>query len=153
MTAKQSTTPRKAAKGRTKAVTNGHQPAASAEPNGAVPYEPPTTIRPPEEFVPPAIKEHPIYGTKKIFTYRPRDGSDPIEFPHINAVTVTPKFFWKIYAMNEMFQSFEWMNQAEVPRPIQERVMDLPDDEKAAFFRGWFQAIAQPQGVAPPGES
>lgn len=135
--------PRKPARARAK--PNGQSP------NGATkPYEPPTKIQPPEEF---KIEEHPVYGTKKLYSYRPKGGGEPIVFPHINTVAVTPKFFWKIYALNEMFQSFEWMNQAEVPRDIQARVMDLPDLEKATFFQGWFKDVTQPQGVAPPGES
>jgi hypothetical protein len=77
--------------------------------------------------------------------------------PAINTVRPTQKFFWKIYGLNEMFQSFEWLNLAKVPRPIQERIMDLGERdvyEQADFFRGWFAPITRPQGgLTPPGES
>ena len=74
-------------------------------------------------------------------------------FPHISEVDADAHFFWKIYALNEMFQAFEWMIKAGVPRAVQERVMLLPDNEKQEFFSGWFSAVTTPQGVAPPGES
>lgn len=92
------------------------------------------------------------YGDKQTYTYKPANG-DPIVFPHISEVEADAHFFWKIYSLNEMFQAFEWMNKAGVPRDIQERVMLLGDAEKQRFFSGWFSAITTPQGVAPPGES
>src|SRR5271163_1460597 len=146
------TAPRKAARSRVK--QNGAQPhnngdGPSVGPNE--PYVPPTTVRPPEE-IKPVKPEHPVYGTRKVFRYQPRDGSATIDFPAISTVQTNPKFYWKIYAMNEMFQAFEWMILAEVPRDIQERVMDLADSEKAVFFRAWFRDATQPQGVALPGE-
>ena len=106
----------------------------------------------PKNDVPP----HP-YGDVEVYVYRPKDGSAPIVFPAINTVRPTQKFFWKIYQMNEMFQSFEWMNLAGVPKNIQERVLDLGETnvyEQAEFFRGWFAPISRPQGgMTPPGES
>lgn len=102
------------------------------------------------------VPTHP-YGDKEVYVYHPKDGSAPIVFPHISEVRPTQKFFWKIYKMNEMFQSFEWMALAGVPRDIQERVMDLGERdifEQAEFFRGWFAPISRPQGgMVPPGES
>lgn len=93
------------------------------------------------------------YGDKQTYTFQPADGGEPIVFPHISEVRPDAHFFWKIYNLNEMFQAFEWMNKAEVPRDVQERVMLLGDAEKATFFAGWFSAITTPQGVSPPGES
>lgn len=92
------------------------------------------------------------YGNKQTYTFKPAKG-EPIVFPHITEVEADAHFFWKIYTLNEMFQAFEWMNRAGVPRAIQERVMLLDDDEKAKFFNEWFSAVTTPQGVAPPGES
>lgn len=99
--------------------------------------------------------DHP-YGDKKVYVYRPKDGSLPIVFPHITEVKPTEKFFWRIYKLNEMLQSFEWMDFAGVPRYIQERVIDLGEQdrlEQAEFFRGWFAPLTRPTGLEPPGES
>jgi hypothetical protein len=157
--------PRKAARSRAKNSTetlgNGlvqgvTQDVQNGNGNGngnAADYQPPTDLRPPEEVKPAAPPPHPIYGKRLLYKYTPKDGSTSIDFPHINTVRTDPKFYWKIYGLNEMFQAFEWMNQAGVPREIQERVMDLPDAEKTVFFDGWFAAVTQPEGVGPPGES
>jgi hypothetical protein len=126
--------PRKAAKAGGKGRVSGPPPALAA----------------PEEFTPSRASGP--YGNKKTFTYNPSDG-DPIVFPHISEINADAHFFWKIYNLNEMFQAFEWMIKAGVPRSVQERVMLLPDAEKQEFFSGWFSAVTTPQGVAPPGES
>jgi len=114
-----------------------------------------TAVTPPERFDLPEQQDdqHPAYGKRRLYRYQPKGGQPEIVFPHITTVSVNPKFFWRIYPMNEMFQSFEWMIQAEVPRDIQAQVMDLNDREQADFFRGWFSDITAPQGVSPPGES
>ena len=102
------------------------------------------------------IPSHP-YGDKKVYVYRPKDGSAAIVIPHITEVKPTQKFFWTIYRLNEMFQSFEWLNLAKIPNRIQEQIMDLGEkdiQEQADFFRGWFAPISRPQeGLTPPGES
>jgi len=110
---------------------------------------PPTSAAGPERFT----ESTGPYGTKNTYTFTPADGGEPIVFPHITEVQADAYFFWKIYELNEMFQAFEWMNKAGVPRAVQERVMRLPDAEKSEFFSGWFGAVIAPQGVAPPGES
>lgn len=120
---------------------------------------------PPEEFVKnpegkpteskaPAEQklEHP-YGNKMVYVFQPSNGAAPIIFPSILEVETDAYFFWKIYDLNEMFQAFEWMKKAGVPRYIQARVMQLDDTEKAEFFAGWFKTMTAPQGVSPPGES
>ena len=110
----------------------------------------PPTLAAPERFE--SEKAVGPYGGKQTYTYKPKKG-EAIVFPHISEVNADAHFFWKIYTLNEMFQAFEWMNKAEVPREVQERVMLLDDAEKAQFFAGWFSAVTSPQGVAPPGES
>lgn len=112
---------------------------------------PPTVAAPePERYEYNAPKDP--YAGKKTYTFKPAKG-EPIVFPHISEVNADAHFFWKIYGLNEMFQAFEWMNRADVPRDVQERVMLLEDAEKSKFFAGWFSAVTAPQGVAPPGES
>ena len=119
-----------------------------------------TELRPPEaapklDQNKTVVPDHP-YGDKKVYVFRPKDGSSPIVFPHITEVQPTEKFFWRIYKLNEMLQSFEWMDFAQVPRYIQERVIDLGEQdrlEQAEFFRGWFAPLTRPNGLEPPGES
>lgn len=143
--------PRKAAvKKKETGVDDVYDAAAEVAPPAAPPAPAPAVD---ENRVP----SHP-YGDREVYIYRPKDGSPPIVFPAINTVRPTQKFFWKIYKLNEMFQSFEWMNLADIPREIQERVLDLGEQdvyEQADFFRGWFAPISRPQqgGLTPPGES
>lgn len=154
-TAKKGTAPRKAAAKRT---PREDEPQFGGHVDGDLPE----LDGDEEEAVeqPAAVKKnvpaHP-YGDREVYVYQPKDGSAPIVFPSISEVRPTQKFFWKIYQMNEMFQSFEWMNLAEVPKSIQERVLDLGEKdvyEQAEFFRGWFAPISRPQGgMTPPGES
>lgn len=145
------TAPRKAAQARAK--TNGHDEDVHvpvAEGFNATPLS----------VVPPAPErkvEHP-YGDKPVFIFDPADGSPPIVFPRVGTLNVTPKFMWKIYDLNELFQSFEWMNLAGVPRDIQERVIDLPQVDRARFWSSWFNDVTAPLDLArdtvgPPGES
>ncbi|MCV7174939.1 hypothetical protein [Mycolicibacterium sphagni] len=116
-------------------------------------------LAPPEpapEFDPvqAATPSHP-YGDIEVYVYRPRNGAPAIVFPHIGTTRPTQKHFWKLYSLNPMFQSFEWMNFAKVPQHIQEQVMDLSPFEQGQFFAGWYAPLHQPDagGMAPPGES
>lgn len=145
------TAPRKAAQARAK--TNGHQePAAAPTTEGF--NTPPLTVMPPP---PEPTIQHP-YGDKPVYVFKPADGNPPIIFPKISTVEITTKFMWKIYDLAEIFQSFEWMNLAGVPREIQERVVDLPINDRQRFWSGWFNDVTQPldlsaQSMGPPGES
>lgn len=151
-TTKRKTSPRKAA-ARQDSDQNGRVNGHSGT---ELPAPEPFVERSTEEKAAAKAKEvivHP-YGTKAIYVFRPKSGAYPIVFPHISEISADSYFFWKIYELNEMFQAFEWMKQAQVPRDIQARVMQLDDEEKAAFFAGWFSAMTAPQqGVSPPGES
>lgn len=150
--AKRATPVRKAAK-RVK-VDNDGGDAAVVEESQIESLRPPTPA-PDFNSEKAGVPDHP-YGDQKIYVFRPSDGSAPIIFPHITEVKPTQKFFWKIYKLNEMLQSFEWMEFAGVPRHIQELVMDLGErslEEQAEFFRGWFSPLTRPSGMEPPGES
>lgn len=170
------TAPRRAAK---RVPTNGSAPTAAnhsapvsvAPPDASAPGTAnPWAAAPPEEFVPttqptlpsaapvnpPDTPVHP-YGDKRVYVFRPADGSAPIVFPYLTEVRPTYYFLWKLRKLNldQVQQSFEWMDLAEVPDSIQERVAKLPDDEQAQFFLGWFEPAVQPveTRTGPPGES
>ena len=135
---------------------NKAAPPSTGQSNGGAAN--PTPAAAAQEVPPPNLVEqvtHP-YGDRRIFVWRPRPGGDPIVLPHINTVTPTQEFFCKIYDLNEMFQSFEWMILAGVPLPIRLRVARLGDDDpddQANMFRSWFAPISRPTGGEPPGES
>jgi hypothetical protein len=138
------TAPRRISPPRSKAAprSNGHSGGAAAND---------TPPRPPEKVPEPA---HP-YGDRKTFTWRVKD-EPPIVLPHISTVNTTQEFFCKIYDLNEMFQSFEWMILAGVPKEIRVRVAKLGDDDptdQANLFRSWFAPMTRPTGGEPPGES
>lgn len=143
---KKATAPRKAARARVESG-NGHgTPAPVADS--------------PSEFRPLPQKQevaHP-YGNRPVYVFQPEGGGAPIVFPKIATVPVSAKFMWKIYDLAEIFQSFEWMKLAGVPRDIQERVVDLPIRERERFWTGWFNDVTAPldmsqDSMGPPGES
>ena len=170
---KRKTAARKAAKRVAVITTNGNGSAEHA-PEEFVPFPPPELqearepVAPPEEFVPttepvvaakPAADdevEHP-YGDRRVYVFRPVSGAAPIVFPHLTTVRPSYHFLWRLRKLNmdQVQQSFEWMDMAEVPDDIQERVAKLPDEEQTRFFIGWFEPAVQPakQGAGPPGES
>jgi hypothetical protein len=173
------TAPRKAAtRVAANGASNGSPPVVPPEkfvydprpaaPGTSDPWNPPAPD--PDEFVPttkpeavvesanpPGTPDHP-YGDRKVFVFIPEPGSkagdEPIVFPDITTVRPDYHFMWKIRKLDQVQQSFEWMDMAQVPDPIQERVTLLPDSEQARFFLGWFSAAVSPQTqVGPPGES
>lgn len=151
-TARKAAPPRKSTKA--KADTNGVKVEPKVDANGAERYEPPTDIRPPEEFKVEEKKTHPIYGDKPLYTYQPLDGSEPIVFPHISTCRPTPVFFYDNRNKSEMHQAFAWMDLAGVPDHIGRRLFVLPDHEQATLLREWFAGLnlTAPPGVSPPGE-
>lgn len=145
--AQKATAPRKSAR-RATAKPNGTQP------NGAAPYEPPSDLRPTEHVF--KTEPHPVYGTKKLYTYQPKDGSEAIVFPHISNANPDPLFFYDNRNRDQMHVAFAWMDLCGVPDSIGRRVFTLPTEEQATFLREWFAGLGllpQPQGVEPPGES
>lgn len=137
---------------------------------------------PPPEFVPTTAPEPPAavaadgpphpyqhedgtpYSLDELYVFVPAPGTiqingvpagdEPIIFPRITMVRPTYHFLWKMRKSDQVNQSFEWMDLAKVPDPIQERLALLPDSEQARFFTGWFTPAVSPQTqVGPPGES
>lgn len=88
-----------------------------------------------------------------VFSWDPKGGGDPIVFP--KAVTVfskgkTFKFFYKLHKLkgNQYEQIIYMMEAAGVPDAMQERVVDLPDDEALELIDAWTQEMR-----TTPGES
>jgi hypothetical protein len=140
---KRASTPRK---------TAARPPDPPRNGDGQIPARPPERVAGLDDS--PEVS-HP-YGDAEVFVWRPRNKSEPIVLPHINTAKTTQEFFCKIYDLNEMFQSFEWMILAGVPKDIRVAVAKLGDDDpadQARLFRSWFAPITRPTGGEPPGES
>ena len=150
------------------------EPAPVFDPSSGAPgtrsgFEPPpaeeyvpTTV--PEAPVPPPVNppstpDHPYGASTRVFVFTPtaggRAGDAPSVFPHITTIRPDYHFMWKLRKLDQIQQSFEWMDVAGVPDPIQERVTLLSDADQAAFFSGWFAPAVSPaqQEVGLPGES
>lgn len=144
--ARRAAAPRKAAKPK---VVDG---------DGVV-YEPPVEVAAPQEHKvvaePKKVAEHPLYGSKKLYVYHPKDGSESIEFPHISTCRPTALFFYDNRHKDQMNQAFAWMDLCGIPDSVGRRVFLLPDEEQGVVLRDWFAGLnlTPAQGVAPPGES
>lgn len=87
-----------------------------------------------------------------------RDGSPPIVVPSMLTLPITRKFLWSIRKKSDLVQGWEWMDLAKVPDYIQERIVDLSDQDYEAFWTQWFQTLVPgpggltPSPAGPPGE-
>jgi hypothetical protein len=108
---------------------------------------------------PPGTPEHPYGEFTRVFVFTPTPGSKagdaPIVFPHITAIRPDYHFMWKLRKLDQIQQSFEWMDMAKVPDDIQERVTLLSDKDQGDFFLAWFSPAVTPAKaeVGLPGES
>lgn len=84
-------------------------------------------------------KSHYPEGTR-LFTYTPNGGGEVIELP-LDFEYPDKKWLWRNSKLPFLGQTFEWLNRAKVPNAMQERVVELPDDEYPDMFSQWFQAI------------
>jgi len=153
--AKRASTPRKATK---RALPNG---AAVAAPVVAAHSENGSVAQPPELFVPregtAAIEDEKprVPGT---FTFIAQQGAIPIIVPAVTewAPRVTKKFLRRIYFLDPLYQSFEWLKLAGVPEDVCEQIDALDRETSGRFWKQWFQNAADvvPKlGEGPPGES
>jgi hypothetical protein len=66
-----------------------------------------------------------------------------IVLPHIATVVVDPVFFYDIYELPEMYQTFEWFKRAGVPHVTGRRVMALSYPQRRELLGGWFQGMKE----------
>jgi hypothetical protein len=130
----------------------------SAPPEEYVPTTAPAAPKPPP-VNPPGTPAHPYGEDTRVFVFTPtpggRAGDLPIVFPHITTIRPDYHFMWRLRKLDQIQQSFEWMDMAKVPDSIQERVTLLSDEDQGKFFTSWFTPAVQPatQEVGLPGES
>ena len=100
----------------------------------------------------------PLYGDKPTFTYPPKDGGEPIVFPahstirgEVNGVTYL-EFLWQMDEdeVSDADQIFAYLRRSGATREMKRRVVRLPEDEVAVFFRSWIQADDEPPPGLPP---
>jgi hypothetical protein len=124
-------------------------------PGQPVPTNGSTEVRPPQEFVVsekvPAEKSLYPEGTE-LFTYTPKSTGIPIQFPmHFEE----PDFVWlfELYRKPFHVQTWEYMEKADVPLPMQRRAAELGRDNRDEYmdlFNSWFDAMSS--GRSTPGE-
>lgn len=107
----------------------------------------------------PAQDDSPLYGDKPTFSYTPKDGGEPILFPahttirgEVNGVTYL-EFLWDMDedGLSDADQIFAYLRRSGATKDMKRRVVKLPEDEVAVFFRAWINGDDQPpQAVLPP---
>ncbi|MBE5453507.1 hypothetical protein E3G52_000371 [Mycobacteroides abscessus] len=86
----------------------------------------------------PAGAPSPYPADTPVYEYE-TEGGYVVKFPKYSAIQPpTREFWWALYQLDEMFQAFEWMDWAGVPKDIQAHVVALPDNEYKAVFDQWF---------------
>ena len=73
----------------------------------------------------------------------------PIIIPKFTTLNPGRVWLWSIYDKGPLIQAFEWMKLAGVPMDIQERIVNLPDEEYDRFWDGWFGEARINQGESP----
>jgi hypothetical protein len=107
---------------------------------------------------PKAVEEEPVslYGDKPVFTYTPKDGGDPIVFPahatirgEVDGKTYL-EFLWELdeNQLSDADQIFAYLRRSHATQDMKRRVLRLPEDEVAVFFRSW--AADESSGNTPP---
>lgn len=90
------------------------------------------------------------------FTYIPKDGGEPIVFPDSEVLWeevdgVKPiKFLYRLRKLNEPYQTFAFLDRANVDQDVAERVLDLDVEERKEFFKQWFDGGESPEAGLPP---
>jgi hypothetical protein len=89
----------------------------------------------PEELASPYPK-----GTK-LFTYKPKDGGDPILLPLDGFERPDKVWLFDLSELPVLSQTWSWLRRAKVPKSVQRQAQFLPDPEYFAMFDVWFAAM------------
>lgn len=84
-------------------------------------------------------KSHYPKGTK-LFTYKPKGGGEPIQFP-MEFDYPDKVWLWELSLQPFLAQTWLWMKRAGVPKEVQRQAVMLPDDEYPDLFEEWFKAV------------
>lgn len=88
----------------------------------------------------------------QVFTYQPKDGSEPILLAMNGFERPNKLWFFDLAEMPRLAQTWAWMTAAGIPRAIQRQAQLLPDPEYFAMFDAWFNAMSQRQGAVNSGK-
>lgn len=92
--------------------------------------------------------EQPLYGDKPTFTYKTKDGGEPIIFPahstirgEVDGITLR-EFLWEIYEaeLSYNFQVFRYLDRSGATEDMKRRVVRLSDDDLKEFIQDWVNA-------------
>lgn len=117
---------------------------------------PVSEVRPPEEFVPREKPGPPgppagLYPDgAELFSYTPKSTGETIWFP-LKFEAPTAVWVWELYDKPFHVQTWQWMKQADIPRAMQRKAVELMDgqpDEYMELFNQWLKAM----GGVTPGE-
>jgi hypothetical protein len=96
---------------------------------------------------------------KPTFTFKPKDGSDPIIVPahstirgEVDGVTLR-EFLWELdeARLSYDYQAFQYLKRSGASEEMKRRVVRLSDEEIREFFNEWITAEDDEQEpVLPP---
>lgn len=89
----------------------------------------------------PADLESPYPKGIRVFTYKPKDGSEPILLAMNGFDAPSKVWLFDLAAMPTLSQTWAWMRKANIPREIQRQAQLLPDAEYFEMFDKWFEAM------------
>lgn len=122
------------------------------------------TLNAPEEFVPreklptpeeleaKANEPKPLYPEGvATFAYQPEAGGKPILLAINGFESPSKLWLFDIAQLPILSQTWAWLDKANVPREIQRRAMELPDDEYFRMYDQWFEAMRLARQAEPSG--
>lgn len=104
----------------------------------------------PDDVAAEAIKS-PYPKTVRVYSYQPKDGSDPILLPMDGFEIPDKLWHFDNAQLPILTQTWNWMNRAKIPKDIQRQAQKLPDGEYFGMFDEWFDAMRIMRGGAPKG--
>lgn len=93
------------------------------------------------------------------FSYTPKDGGDPIEFPAHKTIRgevggkTYLEFLWEIDEDDISYadQIFRYLKRSGASKDAKRQVVRLPEDEVGLFFRAWVNhEDEEPEASLPP---
>jgi hypothetical protein len=131
-------------------------PMVAAEPEELVEPEEATEVAPIEV----EAESAPLYGDKPTFTYTPKDGGELIIFPahstirgEVDGVTYF-EMLWEFdeFEVSSADQILTYLRRSGATQQMKRRVVRLPEEEMALFFRAWVRHDDQPLDASLPPE-
>lgn len=98
-----------------------------------------------------AAKKSPYPEGVQVFSYQPKDGSEPILLAMDGFEVPGKLWHFDIAQLPILSQTWAWMRKANIPKDIQRRAQMLPDSEYFDMFDEWFEVMQKMRGGGPKG--